>query len=70
VVGEPDPEIQHLVAASVRVNLGVDFLPGSVGYDGTGNDSVGSLPRAAPWCSPDRCIPGWPTIPGPPWSGC
>jgi hypothetical protein len=32
---EPDPEIQFLLAASVGLNLGVDFLPGSVGYDGT-----------------------------------
>ncbi|MFN8074509.1 MAG: HipA family kinase [Kineosporiaceae bacterium] len=31
---EPDPEIQDLLLASVGVNLGVDFLPGSVGYDG------------------------------------
>lgn len=32
---EPDPEIQHLLAASAGLNLGVDFLPGSIGYDGT-----------------------------------
>ncbi len=31
---EPDPEIQELLVASAGVNLGVDFLPGSVGYDG------------------------------------
>jgi hypothetical protein len=31
---EPDPEIQHLLKASAGLNLGVDFLPGSVGYDG------------------------------------
>jgi hypothetical protein len=30
---EPDPEIQDLINASVGVNLGVDFLPGSFGYD-------------------------------------
>jgi hypothetical protein len=32
---EPDPEIQHLLKASAGVNLGVDFLPGAIGYDGT-----------------------------------
>lgn len=31
---EPDPEIQHLLKASAGTNLGVDFLPGSIGYDG------------------------------------
>jgi hypothetical protein len=29
---EPDPEIQDLINASVGVNLGVDFLPGSLPY--------------------------------------
>jgi hypothetical protein len=29
---EPDPEIQDLIAASAGVNLGVDFLPGSLAY--------------------------------------
>ncbi len=29
---EPDPEIQDLIAASPGTNLGVDFLPGSLGY--------------------------------------
>jgi hypothetical protein len=29
---EPDPEIQDLLAASVGLNLGVDFLPGALGY--------------------------------------
>jgi hypothetical protein len=32
---EPDPEIQHLLKASAGLNLGVDFLPGAIGYDGT-----------------------------------
>jgi hypothetical protein len=31
---EPDEEVQQLLAASAGLNLGVDFLPGSVGYDG------------------------------------
>src|SRR3954467_14627533 len=30
---EPDPEIQELIAASGGVNLGVDFLPGALGFD-------------------------------------
>src|SRR3954466_7644461 len=29
---EPDPEIQDLIAASPGVNLGVDFLPGSLAF--------------------------------------
>ena len=29
---EPDPEIQELITASAGVNLGVDFLPGSLPY--------------------------------------
>lgn len=32
---EPDDEIQDLLVASAGVNLAVDFLPGSVGYDKT-----------------------------------
>jgi hypothetical protein len=31
---EPDPEVQHLLVESVGTNLAVDFLPGSLGYDG------------------------------------
>ena len=30
---EPDEEVQELVTASAGLNLAVDFLPGSVGYD-------------------------------------
>jgi hypothetical protein len=30
---EPDPEIRDLLNASVGVNLGVDFLPGSITFD-------------------------------------
>jgi hypothetical protein len=33
---EPDPEIQELIAASVGVNLGVDFLPGALPYSPAG----------------------------------
>lgn len=41
---EADEEVQDLLVASVGLNLGVDFLPGSFGYDGdlpTG-DEVGA----------------------------
>jgi hypothetical protein len=31
---EPDQEVQDLLRASAGINLGLDFLPGSVGYDG------------------------------------
>jgi hypothetical protein len=30
---EPDEEIQELIKASAGVNLGMDFLPGSLGFD-------------------------------------
>jgi hypothetical protein len=30
---EPDQEVQELLKASAGVNLGMDFLPGSLGYD-------------------------------------
>lgn len=32
---EADEEVQDLLRASVGTNLGVDFLPGSLGYDGS-----------------------------------
>lgn len=31
--GEPDPEIQDILRASVGVNLGLAFLPGALGFD-------------------------------------
>lgn len=33
---EPDYEVQELLRASTGDNLGMDFLPGSIGYDGLG----------------------------------
>jgi hypothetical protein len=33
---EPDPEVQELLVASPGTNLGIDFLPRSLGYDGLG----------------------------------
>lgn len=38
---EADEEVQDLLQASVGLNLGVDFLPGSFGFDG----DVGSQPE-------------------------
>jgi len=35
-ITEPDPEIQDLLRASEGLNLGVDFLPGSFGFDPLG----------------------------------
>jgi hypothetical protein len=35
-VSEPDPEIQDLLRASEGLSLGVDFLPGSFGFDPLG----------------------------------
>jgi hypothetical protein len=32
-VAEPDPEIQDLLMASAGLNLGVDFLPGALGFN-------------------------------------
>jgi hypothetical protein len=37
---EPDPEIRDLLKASVGLNLGVDYLPGSVAFDPAAGDSV------------------------------
>lgn len=37
---EADEEVQDLLTASVGTNLGVDFLPGSLGYDGSSPPSA------------------------------
>ena len=42
---EPDPEIQELIAASGGINLGVDFLPGSLPYDPTQPAGPGAVGR-------------------------
>ena len=41
---EADEEVQDLLTASIGPNLGIDFLPGSFGYDGqvAAGDSVGA----------------------------
>ena len=38
--GEPDPEIQALLAASAGLNLGLDFLPGALAFDPAGRRMV------------------------------
>ena len=42
---EADEEVQDLLNASLGSNLGVDFLPGSFGYD---PDTTSALPEAGP----------------------
>ncbi len=37
---EADEEVQDLLTASVGLNLGIDFLPGSFGYDGSRTPSA------------------------------
>jgi hypothetical protein len=39
---EPDPEIRQLLLASVGMNLGLDYLPGSAGFDAAARDAVDS----------------------------
>jgi hypothetical protein len=45
---EPDPEIQDLILASVGLNLGVDFLPGSLPYN-PADPPDGELAAAVVW---------------------
>jgi hypothetical protein len=37
---EADEEVQDLLAASAGLNLGIDFLPGAFGFDGTVHDGA------------------------------
>jgi hypothetical protein len=47
---EPDAEIRALLRASVGVNLGMDFLPGSVMFDPAAGDAAGpELSSTAVW---------------------
>jgi hypothetical protein len=47
---EPDAEIRALLGASVGVNLGMDFLPGSVMFDPAAGDTAGpELASTAVW---------------------
>src|ERR1700728_3205240 len=46
---EPDPEIQDLLRASEGLNLGVDFLPGSAGFDPLGWTADHDFARQVLW---------------------
>jgi hypothetical protein len=47
---EPDAEIRALLSASIGINLGMDFLPGSVMFDPAAGDTAGSeLASTAVW---------------------
>jgi hypothetical protein len=47
---EPDAEIRELLRASIGLNLGVDYLPGSVTFDPAAGDAVGAdLASAIVW---------------------
>jgi hypothetical protein len=46
---EPDQEVQELLAASSGLNLGMDFLPGSFGYDGIHWRPPGAEAAAIRW---------------------
>src|SRR4029077_16869913 len=43
---EPDPEVQDLLVASAGLNLGVDFLPGSLPFSPAAGIEVDSAPAA------------------------
>jgi hypothetical protein len=47
--GEPDQEIQDLLRASTGLNLGVDFLPGSLDFDAARADVDGELAGQVLW---------------------
>jgi hypothetical protein len=42
---EADEEVQDLLSASSGLNLGIDFLPGAFGYDGTVHDEPDTAAR-------------------------
>jgi hypothetical protein len=46
---EKDEEVQDLLTASVGLNLGVDFLPGSFGYDGKSFEVEGGEAARVLW---------------------
>ena len=52
---EPDQEVQELVTASAGLNLAMDFLPGSIGYDRSFDVPSPTRPR---WSGSTRT---WPT---------
>jgi len=47
---EPDAEIRHLLKASVGLNLGLDYLPGSTMFDGAAGDlAAAEIASMAVW---------------------
>jgi hypothetical protein len=46
---EPDPEIQDLIKASGGINLGLDYLPGSVTFDPVAEQPDADLASAIVW---------------------
>ncbi|WP_166347068.1 HipA family kinase [Phytoactinopolyspora limicola] len=46
---EPDPDIQQLMLASPGINLGMDFLPRALGYDGRGGRPPADDAAAVLW---------------------
>lgn len=46
---EPDPEIQELIRASAGLNLALDYLPGSVGFDPVADRLDASLASDVVW---------------------
>ncbi len=47
--GEPDQEIQELLKGSAGLNLGMDYLPGSLGYDPLAFPVEGELASRIVW---------------------
>ncbi len=46
---EPDPEIQELIRASAGLNLALDYLPGSVGFDPVADRVDATLASEVVW---------------------
>ncbi len=46
---EPDPEIQELIRASAGLNLALDYLPGSVGFDPLADTVAPDLASEVVW---------------------
>ena len=46
---EPDPEIQDLIRASAGLNLGLDYLPGSVMFDPVAEKPDAALSSSIVW---------------------
>jgi hypothetical protein len=58
---EPDPEIQGLISASSGLNIGLDYLPGSVSFDPLVYTPDSQLASAIVWfdafvCNVDRTV--------------